>query len=41
LSVPTKKTHILFFLLLTQIILAQISSEKLLVGKITVADVAV
>jgi len=39
--VPTKKPHILFFLLLTQIILAQISSEKLLVGKITVADVAV
>ena len=38
---PTKKPHILFFLLLTQIILAQISNEKRLVGKITVADVAV
>jgi hypothetical protein len=39
--VPTQKLSILFFLLLAQIILAQISNEKRLVGKITVADVAV
>lgn len=38
---PIKKLHILFLLLLSQVLLAQTTNEKLLIGKIISSDVAV